>query len=401
MKDRLTEIRVRGLRSLDDLVLRIGKLTVLIGDNGAGKSSIIEACELLRKAANPNFLQEFNSIHGGFSTLGRHGCREITLGARASGPAGDLDYELTLAPDGIVGERLDLGPLVEGKGPLHAISRVGSNIKVFSQQESKLVQCEVPPAQLAIGAFGALPPQRAIGRMAALLNGINVHIPFDVTPYWVARGVVRRHSPLRDPAFIEPAARLERQGANLASAWHALLNAGDTTSREKLLDKVRLGLGYEVENIVTLAAPGGGQVSIAVKFRGIEKPVLSFGLSDGMLAYLAFVALAQMNSDATLLAVDEPELHLHPDLLVRVTDMLEDLASEVPVVLATHSDRILDALSNPAESAVLCSLDHERRTRTLRPDPQALESWLQKFRGLGELRSAGYQGIVMTKGEDE
>jgi predicted ATPase len=41
--DRITEIHVRGMRTLADVKLSLGGLTVLIGDNGSGKSSLIEA----------------------------------------------------------------------------------------------------------------------------------------------------------------------------------------------------------------------------------------------------------------------------------------------------------------------------------------------------------------------
>jgi recombinational DNA repair ATPase RecF len=49
----ITELRIYGLRTLADVRLSLRDLTVLIGGNGSGKSSIIEACELLRKARAP------------------------------------------------------------------------------------------------------------------------------------------------------------------------------------------------------------------------------------------------------------------------------------------------------------------------------------------------------------
>ena len=54
--DKVVQIRVAGLRTLADVQLPLSGLIILIGENGTGKSSIIEACELLRKATDPNFL---------------------------------------------------------------------------------------------------------------------------------------------------------------------------------------------------------------------------------------------------------------------------------------------------------------------------------------------------------
>ena len=45
----ITELRIAGLRTLADVRLSLRELTVLIGANGTGKNSIIEACELCAK----------------------------------------------------------------------------------------------------------------------------------------------------------------------------------------------------------------------------------------------------------------------------------------------------------------------------------------------------------------
>jgi hypothetical protein len=64
------------------------------------------------------------------------------------------------------------------------------------------------------------------------------------------------------------------------------------------------------------------------------------------------------------------------------------------VVIATHSDRLLDSLSEPARSAILCDLDEQRRLRLRRPDRAQLARWLQEYRGLGQLRAEGYDQLV-------
>jgi predicted ATPase len=99
-----------------------------------------------------------------------------------------------------------------------------------------------------------------------------------------------------------------------------------------------------------------------------------------------------------VLAIDEPELHMHPMLLARVVGMMEEVAESCPVVLATHSDRLLDALSDPAGSVVLCDLDERRTTRFQRPNPERLEEWLESYRGLGSLRAEGYEAHVFDEG---
>jgi predicted ATPase len=119
-----------------------------------------------------------------------------------------------------------------------------------------------------------------------------------------------------------------------------------------------------------------------------------------MLAYLSFVALFRLNTKKSLIAFDEPELHLHPELLLRVLGFFEEMAKERPVLLATHSDRLLDGLTDPARSVVLCELDERRATKLVRPDPDALRDWLTDYRGLGDVRGAGHAASVLTRRED-
>ena len=73
---------------------------------------------------------------------------------------------------------------------------------------------------------------------------------------------------------------------------------------------------------------------------------------------------------------------------------LETFSRKTTVLVATHSDAMLDVLAEPARSAVLCDLDEHHATQLVRPDPERLERWRGDYRGLGALRAAGYEGEV-------
>ena len=102
----------------------------------------------------------------------------------------------------------------------------------------------------------------------------------------------------------------------------------------------------------------------------------------------------------SLLVFDEPELHMHPSLLARVMDLFAEAAERHPVLITTHSDRVLDLLENPAESAVLCSLDRDGNTQLLRPNAASLAEWLEDYRGLGHLRAEGYESTVFKDSKE-
>ncbi|MCU0694257.1 MAG: ATP-binding protein, partial [Polyangiaceae bacterium] len=51
--DRILALRIRNVRTLREVDLPLSGMTVLVGENGTGKSSSLEACEILRRAAGP------------------------------------------------------------------------------------------------------------------------------------------------------------------------------------------------------------------------------------------------------------------------------------------------------------------------------------------------------------
>lgn len=403
-KDRMMEIRIRGLRTLENVTLKLQGLTAFIGDNASGKSTIVEACELLRKAAGYGFFKELYDIHGGLNLLLRQGSSSLSLGISIRSDLEIMDYDFTLAQDGsysvIDRELLRVGPLQKAEAKAEGalvIDRNRSGAKVIDPSTGKDVKPGMfSPEQLVLSSYGSADRPGHIARIQDALAGIEVYLPFSVQPMWVGRE--RQRTPdTRTPDSVSRIERLGRLGANLANAYSILRN-NPPKRWEETMSYIQLGLGNEVEDVFTKPA-GVGQIELWVKYRYLPNEVSVYGLSDGTLSYLGIVALFQLMGDASSLIVfDEPDLHLHPHLLIRAVDLFVEINEKAPVILATHSDRLLDALPDPAESAVLCELDKERgATQLVTPDRKALERWLEKYRGLGDIRSAGHEASVMKR----
>jgi predicted ATPase len=396
-RDRLVEIRVQGMRALDDVRLPLGGLTVLIGDNGTGKSTLVEALELLRAAARPgSFLGDQVLVaHGGLGALLRVGAPALRISARIEGAGAPIDYAFSLAFHGsgmlIAEERLDLQGGASGGEPLRLIDRDLSGGRFFDAGKGKMNEHPVNPGALLLTAFGAF-AHPAVQRVIDVFERGVVHVPFQVAPQWVTR----QPNPLRAPSIVGQVSGLERLGGNLANCYHVLSTSPVPGVWQRTLERVRAGLGLDVVDVRTPPA-ARGEIELAVQFRSLAKPIPAASLSDGQLTYLAFVALAELGTAQSFLAFDEPEAHLHPELLVRVVWLLEELSRSCPVVICTHSDRLLDALSAPERSVVLCELTEQRATRLLRPDKEVLARWLERFRGLGDLRAGGYGAHVLTE----
>ncbi|MBN2494957.1 MAG: ATP-binding protein [Deltaproteobacteria bacterium] len=396
--DRIAEIRVAGMRSIELVVVRTDGLAVLLGENGSGKSTIVEACELLRKSPRPDFLDTFHRHHAGFNSLGSDALR---LGVTIVGRGPALRYDFSLLHEGIhtviESEELRVG---SGKHARPVLVRTRSGAKILSPERNRLVAYKgYAPEQFLLPLLVARDdaPYASFARTVRALEGIEVHLPFEVLPYW-SRKAYNRPSGMRGSAYVQPTDRVELLGNDLANAFYQLKNARSPEHWRETLEYIKLGLGDEVEDVSTEGDPGGGEIALNITFSG-QRPEPATAMSDGMLAYLALIAVLRLENQRSLLVFDEPDLHLHPHLLRRVVDFFETTAKGQPVLIATQSDQFLDALANPSRSAHICRLDDQRRTRLYRLDASSLERWLKRYRGIGELRSEGYEDFVL--GEEE
>ena len=399
--DRITRVRVEGLRVLDRVMLDVRGMNVLIGENGSGKSTLLEALELLRRASSGGHYADavLGTEHGPVQELVRLGTDRMTLGVRVEGDGAAIEYAFTAALAGtscvISEEHLDVYQRPAPAEPLHALLRTPEKTLWFNQEKGRLEPVPtVPPHALAApSAAQGLVSQDAAVRLRRALEGIEVHPPFDVRPLWQQQEQQVRRGP-RWPARPSATSRVERFGYDLPAAFAVLRN--DREKWERLIARARAAVGAELTDIV-LDPAGGGQLDIGLRFGPSQKLPLHC-LSEGQVSFLALLAVAELDSGRTLLALDEPDVHFHPELVANLVKILEELSSDCPVVIATHSDRLLDALEDPAASALLCELEPSGAASLRRPNPAALDRWLDRYRGLGSISAAGYARHVFDEG---
>lgn len=370
----LSRITVTNVRSLAfvDLHFQSGAPLVVLGENGAGKSSLVEAFEILRKACRPNFVDDLREVHG--IRFLRVGSPTAVITAEFGG---SLVYELGLELDGdrprIFQEQLS--ELTSGR-QLVTLDQNGHR-QVQLDERSTL---SVTERDTVIGTAGRFASgDHSIRAAFDALESLQVHLPFSLGPLW-GRRERKLVAPLRASTPMYEASRLERHGDNLAAAFHELKN-GESANWDWVQRWVRRGLGDAVQNVnVKLDSSGGGVV--ALKYSGVEQDVRADSLSDGTLAWLGHVALAALarRNKPSAVVFDEPEVHLHPGLQATLAELYAELAESCPVLLATQSDRIVDALPAPEASVVLCELDEQRATKLYRPEPGQLRKWLEKHR---------------------
>ena len=122
----------------------------------------------------------------------------------------------------------------------------------------------------------------------------------------------------------------------------------------------------------------------------MKAPVPAARLSDGTIRYLCLLAVLCHPEPPPLVCLEEPELGLHPDLLVRLADLLVEASHRMQLIVTTHSDVLLDGLTNVSEAVIVCEKQNGSTKMTRRTSAD-LAVWLKDY-AVGQLWRSGEIG---------
>lgn len=359
---RLTSIRLQGYRSIEDMpALELRPVNVLIGPNGAGKSNLLSFLDLMHDIADVR-LQVHVGRSGGADAVLRYGARHTPLLRAELEFANETDsirYCFTLS--GAARETL----VFEYESLQYARHKDGnesSDCYVFPRQGTT-------ESALSEASGRALEAARAVSEIC---RQCRVYRFSDTSS----------QSPLRRSCYIHDNRWLQPDGGNLAAILYRL-KRNATFAYDRIVGATRQVLpwfgDYAIEPLEL------DKNRVALDWREPDSEVL-FGahqLPDGALRAMALIALLLQPSDflPAVLAIDEPELGLHPAALVVVAGLARAASCNSQVLLATQSSFFLDQFET--EDVVVV----DRRassTEFRRLDTASLRDWLAEY-SLAEL----------------
>ena len=134
--------------------------------------------------------------------------------------------------------------------------------------------------------------------------------------------------------------------------------------------------------------PEGGALTLYLTEGNLSVPARR--LSDGTLRFLCLLAILVDPRPPPLIVIEEPELGLHPDIHSQLATLLLDASRRTQLIATTHSDILVDELTDSPETIVICE-KIGGRTELKRLSSEELKPWLDKYR-LGELWVQGELG---------
>ncbi len=376
----LESLRIAGLLSFapDAPTIELRPLNVIIGPNGSGKSNVLEAIELLR-AAPIDFaagIRTGGGVHEWLWKGDRRVRAVLEAGLQRSGkPA--LDYQLEFEAQGARAQITD--EVIEGESDAGA--------------RTSYLRRKIDAQLLFAYQDGSTKPRQV--HFAGDQSALHGRDP-DVYPElaWCAAQLARiqmfrewsfgRYSPLRQPQPADlPTDVLTADASNLGLLLNRLEHEG---AGDELRAHLRRFLP-RVQRLTTLVQ--GNTVQIFLHEEGLSTPIPATRLSDGTLRFLAMATVLLLRDPPPLICIEEPELGLHPDALALIGDLLVAASARTQVIVTTHSDALISALTDHVDSVLVC--EHRGGTELKRLDATRLAHWLETYR-LGDLWRMGELG---------
>jgi predicted ATPase len=358
-------------------------LNVLIGPNASGKSNLIDAIDVLR--ACPRDLTKPILAGGGVTEWlwkGRPGSPEAEINATVHYPlcSVPLRHHLSFT---VVGQRFALVDEVVEDKLLRAFGGPG----IFYRYEHG------NPVLNVAGAERALRRQDIAADQSVLSQYKDPNAYPEITSLGKEYAKIRlyrewdtgRQSALRMPQKTDlPGDFLAEDASNLCLVLNDLESRG---MRAALIERLR-EFHEPISDIYTKVQ--GGTVQLFLREHGLNQPIPGARLSDGTLCYLCLLAILCHPEPPPLVCIEEPEIGLHPDILPAVAKLLVEASQRMQLIVTTHSDALVDALTDTPEAILVCE-KHEGSTTMRRLDKAALAVWLKDY-SLGQLWRDGELG---------
>ena len=403
----IQSLRLDGLLSFapGSQAFVLGPLNVLIGPNGSGKSNVVEALELLR--STPSDLAEAIRDGGGprewlWKGSGTSAPATVDAVLKAETPTGrPLRYRIEFTAVQhrveVLDEAIENTEPAPGETDVYFYYRFQRGLPVINVRE---------PGVEAVGdAPGAVQPQpfprRYLRRereslrpdQSVLAQYRDPEAYPEVT--WVGNrfsgmGTFRewtfgRYASLRRPQPADlPEDRLLPDAKNLAMVLNRIQHGGDGRRFDDLLKR----FFPRFERMTTLVS--GGTVQFYLHEAGFSSPIPPTRLSDGTIRFVALLATLLSPAPPPLVCIEEPELGLHPDAVALLAELLVEASERMQVVVTTHSDALVSALSGQPDAVVACERPGAG-TELRRLDPDRLADWLEQYQ-LGDLWRMGELG---------
>ena len=356
MGNALDKLTIRGFKSIKSLEdFELGKLNVMIGGNGAGKSNLVDMFRMLRAMVDEDFAN-FITRRGGADDFLFNGPKQTKV-IEAEFRFGDNSYSFELEPTAsenflikVETERyLEYSWTIIGKGKRE------SNITAKKDERSV-----VYPGSPGVGYYVHL----------AISNWVVYHF-HDTSAT----------APMRRSEITADNMRLRPDASNIAPF---LLELRDDEPKcyDEVVGTIKLVTPFFNDFILKPTKKGEKElVNLSWKQKGSDYPMQPYHFSDGTIRFICLAAALLQPDPPSTIVIDEPELGLHPYAIEILAELIQAASERTQVIVSTQSPPLIDNFS--PEDIIVVSRENGASTFK-RLNAKELSHWLDDY-SLGDL----------------
>ncbi len=391
---RIEYLKVQNYRALHNLELKkITPLTVFLGPNGSGKSTIFDVFAFLSECFTESLRKAWDR-RGRFRELrtrDSEGSIIIELKYKETSKSPLITYHLAIDEENnrpyIAEEWLQWRRGQYGKPFRFLDFRKGEGQVISGEspdEEGERITEQLASSELlAVNTLGQFAKHPRVSALRRFITGWYLsYLTADNTRSLPEAGAQERLSPTGDnlPNVIQ---YLKEQHPQRLEEILRTLSA-----RIPRLEKVEALVMQD------------GRLLLEIKDAPFSHPILAKYASDGTLKLLAYLTVLFDPNPPQLVGIEEPENHLHPQLLPQLAEECRSASANTQLMITTHSPFFVDRL-RPEELWVLYrdekGFTQAKRTADMQGVKQFIENgsllgslWMEDFFDVGNpLKNAG------------
>ncbi|GAA0585312.1 AAA family ATPase [Caenispirillum bisanense] len=357
----ITRLAISGYRSLRDVTLRLGRITVVTGQNGSGKSSLYRSLRLLAEVADGGVIRSLAAEGGIASALWAgpeafsRAMRARTEPVQATVRKKSVAMRLGFSSDDY-GYAIDLGLPLPSQSFFSRDPAIKAEALWAGQRltpRTALAERRGPAFRLRSRADGGwsetwgviAPVDSMLVQGAGPGEGIELLMMRERLRRWRFYDDLRvdRNAPARRPQVGTFTPVLAADGADLAAALRTIVEIGDDGA-------LKTAVADAFEGATVAVAP---DFSIEMRQQGLLRPLGAGELSEGTLRYLLLVAALLSPQPPELMVLNEPESHLNPALHEALARLLAAAGKRCQLIVVTHAPALVDALGSDPDTVTI------------------------------------------------
>ncbi|MFM5982587.1 MAG: AAA family ATPase [Sphaerospermopsis kisseleviana] len=334
---RLKSINIQGYRPFRNFAAPLEPLEIIVGANGAGKSSLFEFLKFLRDSLFQDIPPEIVPGSIGQQIFHIPGPEKfqwdieidtgLPIGIRylgeLIGPVGrtQVSYERVESSQPFSDKYSNPYIYMDIQGNKGVVQN--PDTKKFTQQEIALKR----PNQLALSAM-TNPSLETLYNLRDYIREWRFYSSFNI-----ANDKIRKSVP------IEQQPILHEDAGNLSSVLFSLMTE-HITAFDELQQHLRSVIpGFK--GLKVKARGGPGEVIAFWQESGVDQELSLADLSDGILRLICWICLCVQPNPPSLICIDEPDQGVHPRTLPVLAGLFEKASERTQILLATHSSYFL------------------------------------------------------------